>query len=204
MRAICVAASRSAAPGLGSITICTPRISVSERREMARDRVGVGAGIVAVDQPDRIGRPGLRPRDRRRGKRRRGEKRKCAAFSCSSTPACGRLATRTAVQRQARHFRGRLLDRRADVLLDQAAGEIDVARQHGVAQVEVLVPPPRAGMDHGQPVVAPRLVEQLAAEMQRPRRGAGRHQGIVEALVPLAPLALDADRIVRLGRRRAC
>jgi hypothetical protein len=30
--------------------------------------------------------------------------------------------------------------------------EIDVARQHGVAQLEVLVAPARAGMDHGQPV----------------------------------------------------
>src|SRR6476646_960515 len=79
------------------------------------------------------------------------------------------------VQGEARYFRGRLLHGGADVLFDQAAGEIDVARQHGVAQVEMLVPSPRAGVDHGQPMVAPRLVEQLAAKMQRPRRGAGRH-----------------------------
>src|SRR5260370_8627926 len=60
----------------------------------------------------------------------------------------------------------------------------------------MLVPPPRASVDHGQPVVAPRLVEQLAAEMHGPRRSTGRHQRIVEALVPLAPFALDADRVV--------
>src|SRR5260370_1150426 len=97
---------------------------------------------------------------------------------------------------QAGPFRGRLFHRRADVLFDQAAGQTDVARQYGVAQFQMLVPPPRASVDHGQPMVAPRLVEQLAAEMHGPRRSTGRHQRIVESLVPLAPFALDADRVV--------
>src|SRR3979409_1176261 len=56
------------------------------------------------------------------------------------------------VQGEARHFRSRLLHGSADVLFDEAAGEIDVACQHGVAQFEMLVPAPRAGMDHGQPM----------------------------------------------------
>src|ERR1700676_833290 len=78
------------------------------------------------------------------------------------------------IHREARHFRSRLLHCRADMLLDQAAGETDISRQRGVAQLQMLIPPPRTGVDHGQPVIAPRLVEQLAAEMHGPWRGARR------------------------------
>src|SRR5262249_32806311 len=63
---------------------------------------------------------------------------------------------------------------------------------------KMLVPAPRTGVNHGQPMVTARLVEQGAAEMQRPRRSAGRHQRIVEALVPLAPFALEVRRILLL------
>ena len=50
------------------------------RREVTRDRIGVGAGIVAVHQPDRIGRPGLRPPKRRYSQRGSGREKKGPAF----------------------------------------------------------------------------------------------------------------------------
>ena len=47
------------------------------------------------------------------------------------------------------------------------------ARQGRVADLEVFVLAVHAAVNHRQPVVSPRLIEQLAAEMQRPRRRAG-------------------------------
>ena len=81
--------------------------------------------------------------------------------------------------------------------LDQGAREIDVAGQNGVANLEVLVAPSPVGLEGIQSVIATRLVEQLAAEMQRPGRAAGRHQRIVIALVPPPPFLPHTHGIIR-------